>query len=80
MTAGSWDNQPCNAGCRQMAFGMFHRNQLQRRIRGQAGKQHFFTLKGRPFCLYVVLGSIGHAPKLVAKANEMLRGMSVEGA
>lgn len=58
-------------------LGEFHRNQLQRRIRGQAGKQHFFTLNGRPFCLYVVLGSIGHAPNLVAKANEMLRGMSV---
>jgi hypothetical protein len=60
-----------------LELGMFHRNQLQRRIRGQAGKQHFFTLNGRPFCLYVVLGSVAHAPALVAKANEMLRGMSV---
>lgn len=62
-----------------LELGMFHRNQLQRRIRGQAGKQHFFTLNGRPFCLYVVLGSVAHAPELVIKANEMLRGMSVEG-
>lgn len=58
--------------------GMFHRNQLQRRIRGQAGVQHFFTYQGRPFCLYVVLGSIARAPELVAKANEMLAGIEVD--
>lgn len=57
---------------------MFHRNQLQRRIRGQAGVQHFFTYQGRPFCLYVVLGSIARAPALVAKANEMLSGIAVD--
>ena len=57
---------------------MFHRNQLQRRIRGQAGVQHFFTYRGRPFCLYVVLGSIARAPELVVKANEMLAGIAVE--
>ncbi|HET9259015.1 MAG TPA: hypothetical protein VFP42_02675 [Acidimicrobiia bacterium] len=56
---------------------MFHRNQLQRRIRGQAGVQHFFTYEGRPFCLYVVLGSVARAPELVAKANEMLAGIAV---
>lgn len=57
---------------------MFHRNQLQRRIRGQAGVQHFFTYQGRPFCLYVVLGSIAKAPELVDKANELLAGIAVE--
>jgi len=57
---------------------MFHRNQLQRRIRGQAGVQHFFTLSGRPFCLYVVLGSIANSPALVVKANELLTGLDVE--
>jgi len=62
-----------------LEVGMFHRNQLQRRIRGQAGVQRFFTLNGRPFCLYVVLGSIARSGELVAKANEMVRGLSVEG-
>lgn len=57
---------------------MFHRNQLQRRIRGQAGVQHFFTLNGRPFCLYVVLGSIGNLRELVPKANELLDGLSID--
>jgi len=61
-------------------IGMFHRNQLQRRIRGQAGVQRFFTIDGRPFCLYVVLGSIARAPELVAKANELLAGLAVDSA
>lgn len=57
---------------------MFRRNQLQRRIRGQAGVQHFFTLNGRPFCLYVVLGSIVNSAMLVDKANELVRGLGVD--
>lgn len=56
----------------------FHRNQLQRRIRGQAGVQHFITLNGRAFCLYVVLGSIANAADLVDAANRMLLGIFVE--
>ena len=55
----------------------FHRNQLQRRIRGQAGKQHFFTLNRRAFCLYVVLGSIARAPQLVKEANTLLQSLEV---
>lgn len=61
-----------------LEVSMFHRNQLQRRIRGQAGVQHFFTLKGRPFCLYVVLGSIANARELVVKANDLLHGLAIE--
>jgi hypothetical protein len=61
-----------------LEVGMFHRNQLQRRIRGQAGVQRFFTLNGRPFCLYVVLGSIVQSAELVEKANELVAGLSVE--
>jgi hypothetical protein len=57
---------------------MFHRNQLQRRIAGQAGVQHFFTLNGRPFCLYVVLGSIVRSVELVERANELVQGLGVE--
>lgn len=64
----------------RLHFGMFHRNQLQRRIRGQAGVQRFFTINGRPFCLYVVLGSLARGPQLVEKANELLAGMHVGGS
>lgn len=57
---------------------MFARNQLQRRIRGQAGVQHFMTLNGRAFCLYVVLGSIARSGELTTRANELLRGITIE--
>lgn len=57
---------------------MFRRNQLQRRIRGQAGVQRFFTFKGRPFCLYVVLGSIVNSAALVEKANQLVLGLGVD--
>lgn len=56
----------------------FHRNQLQRRLRGQAGLQKFFTISGRAFCLYVVLGSIVNSPALVDRVNALLEGLSVE--
>lgn len=61
-----------------LEVSQFHRNQLQRRITPQAGVQHFFTLEGRPFCLYVVLGSIGNAVELVERANGFLDGVVVE--
>ncbi len=35
----------------------FDRDTMQRTIPGQSGAQRFFTAAGRPFCLYVVLGS-----------------------
>lgn len=57
---------------------MFRRNQLQRRLRGQAGVQRFFTLNGRPFCLYVVLGSIVRSADLVERANELVQGLEVD--
>jgi len=60
-----------------LEVSQFHRNQLQRRIRGQAGVQHFFTINGRPFCMYTVLGSIANAGMLVSRANELIRGLEV---
>jgi hypothetical protein len=36
-------------------------------------------LNGRPFCLYVVLGSIVQSAELVEKANELVAGLAVEG-
>ena len=60
-----------------LELAQFRRNQLQRRIPGQGGVQHFFTISGRPFCLYVVLGSIANGRQLVLKANEMLSVIEV---
>lgn len=60
-----------------LEVSQFHRNQLQRRIRPQAGVQHFFTIEGRPFCLYVVLGSISRRIELVSMANDFLDEVTV---
>ena len=57
----------------------FKSNQLQKLIKGQAGKQHFFTYQGRAFCLYVVLGSMRRARELVAEAQAMLSGLVIDG-
>lgn len=45
---------------------------------GQAGVQRFFTIRGRPFCLYVVVGARGHGRRLVRDANDVLKTISIE--
>lgn len=56
---------------------MFDSNALQRTIPGQAGFQAFFTQSNRPFCLYVVLGSLAQARSVVPEVNAVLRGIHV---
>ena len=55
----------------------FAPNALQRRLPGQLGCQRFFTENGRPFCLYVVLGSRGHAKTLLAEVHDVLADLKV---
>ncbi|HEU5008934.1 MAG TPA: hypothetical protein VFT67_18350 [Jatrophihabitantaceae bacterium] len=50
----------------------FGANALQRRLPGQGGWQGFFTENGRPFCLYVVLGSLRQAHRLVPQLHGVL--------
>jgi hypothetical protein len=50
---------------------------LQRTIPGQSGAQRFFTEKGRPFCLYVVVGSSPSPWKLLKQANTVLKSLSI---
>ncbi|MDH3190286.1 MAG: hypothetical protein OEM39_06560 [Acidimicrobiia bacterium] len=56
----------------------FHPFQLQRRIPGQAGSQTFFTLAGRAFCLYVVIGSFARRAGLASLANELLARVKID--
>jgi len=56
---------------------LFHPFQLQRKIPGQAGAQIFFTLRGRAFCLYVVIGSYSRRIELAELANRIVLGMTV---
>ena len=55
----------------------FAANALQRRLVGQLGCQRFFSERGRPFCLYVVLGSRRHAEPLLAEVHAVLDGLEV---
>lgn len=50
---------------------------LQRRLPGQLGYQRFFTVGARALCLFVVLGSAGHAPALVGDVRATLDGVEV---
>lgn len=52
-------------------------NQLQRHIPGQAGTQIFFTFRGRPFCLYVVVGSAARRAVLAQSVNQLLSNLEV---
>ncbi len=63
---------------REVAAEELHPRQLQRLIPGQAGAQRFFTYRNRPFCLYVVIGSYLLRADLTAKANNLVRGLTVD--
>jgi hypothetical protein len=50
---------------------------LRRGLPGQSGTQWFFTEGGRPFTLYIVLGSHARRAALVPRANGLLTGLAV---
>lgn len=55
----------------------FDQNRLQRPLPGQGGIQQFFTVANRPFCLFVVLGSLGDAQRLVPLVNTVLETVAI---
>ena len=55
----------------------FRPRQLQRTIRGQAGVQRFFSVSGRAFCLYAVVGSVANRVGLSARANTLISSLRV---
>lgn len=56
---------------------MFSPNALQRVQRGQAGAQRFFTLNGRAFCLYVVLGDQRESVAQTRTTNNVTAAIAV---
>jgi len=53
---------------------------LRRGLTGQSGTQWFFTEAGRPFTLYVVLGSHARRAALVPRVNGLLAGLTIHPA
>jgi hypothetical protein len=51
--------------------------QLQRMIRGQGGVQRFFTVGGRAFCLYSVIGALANRVPLTARANQLIGSLRI---
>ena len=58
----------------------FNPNGTQRPLPGQSGGQWFFTVAGRPFCLFVVLGSHGRRAAGAARATPLLSQLRVEAS
>jgi len=56
----------------------FDPNNLQRAFAGQSGVQRFFVAGGRPFCLYVVLGSHRLRATLVREVNAVLESITFD--
>lgn len=56
---------------------MFSSQALQRVQRGQAGAQRFFTLNGRAFCLYTVVGDQRDAADLSRATNDLTTRIEV---
>jgi hypothetical protein len=56
----------------------FKPEMLQRRLPGQAGLQRFFSIAGRAYSLYVVIGSHLDRGSLVAAANDVLRTVKID--
>jgi hypothetical protein len=63
---------------RSLRADSFNPATLQRAIPGHAGTQVFCTESGRPFCLYVVLGSWALARLTVPRVNAVLATLRVE--
>jgi hypothetical protein len=61
----------------RITAGEFGPDKLQRGLLGQAGAQFFFTDRGRPFCLYVVIGSWNGRDALVPRAEGIFQTMEV---
>jgi hypothetical protein len=57
---------------------VFSPQAMQRAIPGMAGTQHFFQLGGRPFCLYVVIGSYATRGALVRAADDVVRTIRLD--
>lgn len=55
----------------------FSPQSMQRAIAGMSGCQRFFQLAGRPFCLYVVVGSHTTRGPLVATASDVVRTIAI---
>jgi len=65
-------------GIPRLAPAMFSPQTMQRAVAGMSGTQHFFQVAGRPFCLYVVVGSHRTRAPLVRTADRVVRSIRID--
>ena len=61
----------------QLTTSSFSPQTMQRALPGMAGAQHFFQEAGRPFCLYVVVGSFRTRGPLVRTADNVVSSIDI---
>ena len=65
------------SGMPRLTTDDFGTQSMQRVIEGQGGAQKWFTEAGRPFCLYVVLGSYARRFRTVPVVNGILDAIQI---
>lgn len=60
-----------------LSGGDFSPRAMPRPIPGQAGAQFFFSLGGRAFCLFMVIGSYADRDRLVPMVNDVVSTITV---
>ncbi|MFL6205781.1 MAG: hypothetical protein ACJ739_10570 [Acidimicrobiales bacterium] len=65
-------------GLPRLRADRFSPQTMQRAVPGMAGTQHFFQVAGRPFCLYVVVGSYTTRGPLVRAADDVVRTIRLD--
>lgn len=66
-----------NQGVPRLAPSQFGPNRLQRPLPGRSASQHFFSVGGRAFCLFTVIGSHSRRMATVPRAAEVVRSFHV---
>ena len=61
-----------------LGAGDFSPTAMPRAVPGRTAAQWFFSLAGRAFCLYVVLGSHGDRAALLPLANTVVRTIKID--
>jgi hypothetical protein len=67
-------------GVPRLAPSQFAPNRMPRDVVGRSASQHFFSVGGRAFCLFTVLGSHNRRMASVPRAASLVRTLTVESA
>lgn len=67
-------------GMPRLAPSQFATNRMPREIPGRSASQHFFSVGGRAFCLYTVVGSHSRRMATVPRAASVVRTLRIDSA